>query len=108
MPYVYREKTCPKCGTKHRKQRKHCSAQCALSGKKLSKESMAKKVISFRRTIMARPLEKRYEMAQKYTENLLYSKNEPIYADDSYLDHTQEGGDLWEVVDDGTSDDVFF
>lgn len=57
---------------------------------------------------MARPLEKRYEMAQKYTENLLYSKNEPIYADDSYLDHTQEGGDLWEVVDDGTSDDVFF
>lgn len=108
MPYVYREKTCPKCGTKHRKQRKHCSAQCALIGRKFSKESIAKRITSLRRTVMARPLEVRYEIAQKSTENLLYSKNEPIYADDSYLDHTQEGGDLWEVVDDGMMDDNFF
>ena len=48
MPGVYKEKECPKCGTKHRKRGKYCSQSCASRQLKMPEEAKAKIAASMR------------------------------------------------------------
>lgn len=36
MPGVYKEKSCPTCGTKHRKKGPYCSLSCSNSNREVS------------------------------------------------------------------------
>jgi endogenous inhibitor of DNA gyrase (YacG/DUF329 family) len=38
MPNIYREKSCPRCGKRHRKKRNFCSRECGNSGRVVSEQ----------------------------------------------------------------------
>lgn len=107
MPGIYREKTCPKCGIKHRKRGEYCSRSCAMSSRIISDEH--------KQNLSDAGL-KRYEdkTSDEYLNTLdnlkaatLKSKGinpDPIppqfrneYIDDN---HFVSGGDYWTVIDD--------
>lgn len=87
----YREKTCPTCGTKHRKKGPFCSKACSNAGR--SAETRAK--------LSAHAIDRGQIFTAHIASAQMQEPPDPKAWDWSPLGNDQfvSGGDIWTIVD---------
>jgi predicted nucleic acid-binding Zn ribbon protein len=98
MPGIYREKSCPTCGTTHRKKGQYCSKACSNSNREVSdnvREAMRKVAEEYNRTPEAIAKQSVFNSDLRYLTADDYAVDIPSIPDDYELPPGYERGEDW-------------